>query len=439
MLFGPVLNTAMKAMMASQYALSVASNNIANANNPDFTRQRLITRPSHVDTAWGIGTGVDVVGVEAFRDHLVETRYRNALSARSGAEMQAGRLSDIEGLFNDANGTGLSKQITNFFNSFHDLAQDPASMPYREQVRTRGIALADAFKSKDRELSKARTDADRSVNWDVQEINRLSREIAGLTAQIKSEEPTNGALELRDRRVALVKELSEYVQVDEVDGSEYQLSTQGGHLLVVNNVSQDLTAQGLTSSVGAGKLAADLETRDNFIPKYQAALDELAYRITTRVNELHSAGYNLDGTQNNFFAAPAAVSGAANNFALSAEVLGDPRRIAAGNLTSGTDNGAATAIAAVLSETDASGRSVMDQYGSFVSTIGSDVSVADAKVVEQSALETQLENRRQSISGVSIDEETLQISQFQRSYQASAQLLQVVDELLQVTLGMVGR
>jgi len=437
-IFGPVLNSATKALAANQYALAVASNNIANANNPDYTRQRLITRPSATTEPWHIGTGVDVVGVQALRDRLLEARYRNTLSNQSGAGMQSGRLGEIEALFNDSNGTGLSQAISGFFNSFHDLAQDPASLTNREQVKMRAGSLIDAIHQKDLEFRQASASANTAIAADVQQINRLSSEIAGLTAQIKAEEATGPAHDLRDRRGALVNELSKYVAVRELDSGDYQLSMNDGHVLVMNGSAQRLSPDAIPAGAG-GSLQAELEIRDSYVPKYSAALDQLAYEIAEKVNGIHSASYDLDGNTNvNLFTPLTSVSGAARSISLSAEVAANSRKIAASNLPSGNDNGAATAIANLLSAPVFSAGSVIEQYSSLVFWIGSDASEANANESEQNAMLTQLENRRQSMSGVSIDEEAVQISQFQRAYEASAQLVSIVDELIQVTLGMVG-
>lgn len=438
-MFGPVFNSAMKSMAANQYAMSIASNNIANANNPHYTRQRLITQPSIGDRPWGIGTGVDIMGMEALRDRLVEARFRDALSSKFGAETKAGRLSNIETLFNDSQGTGLSQSITDFFNSFQDLAQDPASLAYREQVRVRGSSLVDAIRGKDRELKEIASAANTAVGWNVQQINRLSSEIASVTAQIKQEELHTGAHDLRDRRGALIAELSQYLEVTELDSGDYQLSTSDGRLLVMNDLAVPLDARTITPAIGPGSLRAELETRDTYVPKYLAALDQLAYEISQQVNSIHSTAYDLDGnTGINFFASLSSATGAAEALRLSTEVANSARSIAASRLPAGNDNGAATSIGNLLNAPVFSGGTVMDQYGAMVFAIGSDLAMENANVDQQTALLTQLENRRQSISGVSIDEETLQITQFQRAYEASAQMIRMVDELMQVTLGLVG-
>ena len=114
------------------------------------------------------------------------------------------------------------------------------------------------------------------------------------------------------------------------------------------------------------------------------------------------------------------------------------RKIAASSNSTGNDNSAATQLGNLLHDPVFSGGSLTDQYGAIIFGVGTDVVNAQASLNEHSALEAQLQNRRQSISGVSIDEESVQVLQFQRAYQASARLIQTVDQLLQTALGMGG-
>jgi len=435
------LNSALKSLMANQSAMSVASNNIANANNPDYARQRLLTRPAPPDpSAWWIGTGVDVIGIEAIRDMLLETRYRHAISGQSDGNSMLGHLSSVETIFNDSSGTGLQQKITDFFNSFQTLSQDPASMTYREQVRSSANALINAIHSHAASLNQMQAQANQDINTDLTKVNDLTKQIADITKQIRIEEASQSANDLRDRRTALVKELSQYVEVNELDteGGDYQLSTKDNHLLVLNDTAMTLAASDVTTQIGAGSLRAEVDIRDNYVPKYMAALDQLTYEISQQVNSIHSAGYDLNGnTGINFFNPLASAAGAASAISLSVDVAGDPTKIAASSLPTGTDNGTALALGNLLTAPVFSGGTVTDQYNTMVYSIGSDVAGAQSNYDEQSALVTQLENRRQSVSGVSIDEESLQIQQFQRAYEASAQMISVIDQLLDVTLGMV--
>src|SRR5262249_33721510 len=143
-----VMNNAMTSLMANQLALGVASNNIANGNDPDYTRQRLVTAPGGSDGgALGMGTGVQVLGVEQIRDSLVNGRLQSETAAQSGADILSSGLSDIEALFNDTTNTGLMQKLTDFFNSFQQLAQDPSSLPNRQQVQVKASSLIDEFHS----------------------------------------------------------------------------------------------------------------------------------------------------------------------------------------------------------------------------------------------------------------------------------------------------
>jgi len=436
---GSVMSSALKAMNANQLALSVASNNIANAQTPGFTRQRLVLAPSGSDGgALGIGNGVDVVKVEALRDALIEVRLQQETSAKSQDDALSKSLADIEAQFTDSEDSGLLLQLTNLFNSFSTLSQDPASMNFREQLKTNAQSLIDALHARDANLTNTSNVADKAVAANVNQINVLTTQIAKLTGEIKIQEVEHTANDLRDQRSALVKQLSQIVEVKELESNnDYQLVTNDNHLLVLNNYQRDLTTADVSASIGKGELAANIAIRDVYIPKYSAALDQLTYEIAQKVNAIHSAAYNLDGgTGLNFFAPLASASGAARQISLSTDVAASARKIAASTLSTGEDNQAAIEMANLLHTSVFSGGSVTDQYQSIVFGIGTDVANTAANQREHDALLAQLQNRRQSASGVSIDEESVQILQFQRAYEASARLVKTVDELLQVALGL---
>ena len=99
MAIGAIMSSALGSLIANQLALSVASNNISNANDTDYTRQRLLTTPAGPDGGTlGIGMGVNVIGVDAIRNELIETRLRQENSAKSGADTLANELQGVENL-----------------------------------------------------------------------------------------------------------------------------------------------------------------------------------------------------------------------------------------------------------------------------------------------------------------------------------------------------
>jgi flagellar hook-associated protein 1 FlgK len=293
-------------------------------------------------------------------------------------------------------------------------------------------------------------DTNDAVSQLVTKINDLAGQIATVSGQIA--QAGGPASELRDQRTSLVRQLASITDVHELDnGDTYQLTIGGNRLLVLGQKHFDVTtgidgsgfrhvysgSDDITSEIEIGELAAQLQVRDNYVPAYLAQLDDLAYNIVQEVNSRHSAGYDLDGnTGIDFFTALGGSTGAAGLMTISPAVEGDLRSIAASSEASGVGNQTAIEIGNLIFENATPAGSFIDQYRRLVFRVATDVSSAETSVREHQALSTQLEARRQSISGVSTDEETLQLMQFQRAYEASAKLISAVDEMLRVVLGI---
>jgi len=444
---GSVMNNALQSLLANQLGLSVASNNISNAQTPGYSRQRL-------DLAASPDQGVDVIGIQALRDQLTAGRLNQETSSKSTQDTLQQGLQDIQSSFNDTQNTGMLSYISGFFNAFQALTVDPTTMSNREAVKQAALSLVNAFHSQATNLNDQQRVANQAVSTDIDRINSLTSQIASLTKQIQlTETPGQPQNELRDQRSQVGQQLSQIVDVKEIEsGGTYELTLGGGQTLVLNGGAQTLTAgvgtgglysvkagnNDITSQIGAGDLKGQLQLRDQMIPSYLSQLDQLAYGITQQVNAIHSAAYDLDGNTNvNFFAPMSSASGAAAAISLSSAVASSSRSIAASQNGTAGDNTAAIAIGNLLHNPVFNGSSVTDQYGSLVFNIGSDVANAQASFKEHDALATQLQNRVQSISGVSVDEETVQILQFQRSFQASAKLISAVDQMMQTALAMV--
>jgi flagellar hook-associated protein 1 len=450
---GNALNSALRALEANQLGLAVASNNISNAQTPGYTRQRAIFQSvASGASVLAIGGGVQVTGTEALRDRLIELRQIQETSSHAREELKHQALSEIEMLFNESDGTGMLPLLSDFFNGFHALSMDPTSPNARQEVLTNAQALTDFLHSRASSLMGIRTTIDQSIREDVEQANSLVDQIAMLTRRIAEQEAIQPAHELRDQRAVLVQQLSEIVDVHELESDgNYQLTIGGNRPLVYNASSTHLTTStntsGLTiiefgiddisSEISGGRIGARLDLRDQNIPQYLAALDQLAFELVQEVNSVHAAGYDLYGnTGNNFFTPLTGVAGSALAISVDAAIDADPRTIAASDVANGTGNGTAMALANLQNASVFTGGSVIEQYRSFVYTLGSDTANANVSMRQHEALLTQLENRRQQVSGVSIDEETVKILQFQRSFEASARVVKAVDELLQLTLSL---
>ena len=450
---GTALNTAISALQANQIGLTVVSNNIANVNTPGYSRQRVLMQETpSVGDSIRVGTGVTVVGTEAIRDQIVERRLWSETSAKAASDMTQQSLSDIEGLFNESGNTGMLPLISGFYNSFQKLSTNPTSPELRQQVVSSAQSLTQYINTRANELRDMKTAADQAIKDDVAKANVLINQIADISQRIHEVEIQAPANDLRDQRTVLINQLSEIMNVRELDSNgTYQLTTGNGRPLVVAGAAVPLTvgttAGGLTavmsdttditSEITGGTIAAHVAFRDQSVPQYQQQLDQIAYDLANQVNQVHSVSYDPNGnTGVNFFTPIATAAGAALNLQLNPVIAADPGKIAASDQASGDGNEAAIAMGNLVNSANPPRGTVTEQYQSLVFQIGSETATAQTNSDEHASMLTQLENLRSSISGVSINEETTDIIQFQRAFQASAKIVSVVDELLQTTLAM---
>lgn len=450
---GSALNSALSALVANQTGLAVASNNIANANTPGFTRQRVVMQAApRIGEMIPVGTGVMVTGTESMRDQLIDRRLWKETSGQAGGDLTHQTLSDIETMFNESGNTGLLPLLSDFYNSFQKLSTNPASTDLRQQVANSSASLAQFINERAGDLRDMKTSVDHSIKDDVSKANTLINQIADITKSIQEQENTEPANDLRDQRSSLIQQLSSIVNVKEMDSSGgYQLTTGNNRPLVTNGAASPLTtattedgtttvlsgSTDITSEFSDGTLAARIALRDQTIPQYSQALDQMAYDLARQVNAIHSVSYDQDGnTGTNFFVPIDGVANAASRLQLNPDIVKDTRKIAVSSQSAGSDNQSAIAIGNLLNAADSSRGSVTDQYRALVFQIGSETANAQIDASQHQSMLTQLENRRASSSGVSIDEEATSILQFQRAYQASARVVSTVDQLLQVTLNM---
>jgi flagellar hook-associated protein 1 FlgK len=295
----------------------------------------------------------------------------------------------------------------------------------------------------------------------VGEINTLVGQIASLNRSLGATDPASGeAQHLRDEITRHIDELSALVDIDVVETSDglYDVTFGSGRPLVIADNAYtigitnravtgvaDLTVNGVvvTGEVTAGRLGGLIAARDVNIPAYVSALDTLAYAVATGVNTAHTAGYDITGTAGvNFFAPPAAVTGAAGNIAMNAALTaanGGQLVAASKDPLSSGDNQNARILAALRTAKLMSGgqATFADSWSELVYAAGRDVSVALSEQKVRGEIVRQVSNLRDSTSGVSLDEEAADMMRFQRAYEANARFFSTIDDLLGTLMNMV--
>lgn len=458
-----ILNTGRTALLTRQKAIDVTGHNIANVNTDGYSRQRvnMETNEPYSSQPGQTGTGVRAAEIQRIYDRFLGEQINNENQNLGNWETQKGVLERVEIIFDESSGYGLNQAMSEFWNAWQDLANNPSDFAGRAALLAKSETMTATFNNIYSNLEQIQTDIDTSIMGTVKEINSIAEWIAGLNQKIAlTEVGGQNANDYRDSRDLLLKELSLKINIDSFENSDGKVTVlvAGGRPLVENISSWNLSTQpdvdsdfqdiawtdsdgnlvDITDSISGGKLKGWLEARDVTIPDYLSKLDNLAEGIITEVNDLHKAGLGLNDVSvagRNFFAGTTAT-----NMAVDVDV-DDVNNIAAAGSSDGLPGGNSNAIEianlqnALKMNSDTA--TFDDYYNSLVSDVGSGVQKATVNFDHQSSMVTHLDNYRESVSGVSLDEEMVNLIKFQHGYNAAARLISVADELLDRVISMV--
>jgi flagellar hook-associated protein 1 len=458
-----LLYTARDSLTAQSYGLSVTGQNITNVNTPGYVRRDPLLETRALGTAT---TGsVTATGLRRATDVYIEKRELSARGSASAASEHDRQLSSIEALFNDLGATGMGSALDGVFASFSALAANPNDPTARTAVLSAASALADRANSMADALAETKNDLLSQAQATATQINEKAASIARLNQRIiAAENQGEDAADLKDQRNNLLLGLSELVDVRTITGDNGSIVVQAAGTTLVEGAesrafSIDLHADGslklLATSVGGsgtstevtqfltgGKLAGIKETRDVDIFDIGQKLDQLVFDVATAINTQHAAGFGQDGVSGrNLFDVGAVPAGAARAIRLSAAVAGNPAAIAASSDAASLPGGSANAVALadLFNTALTGGRTAAETYGDIVGDIGQRKSAAQQYVETQQAIKEQIQAMRESISGVSLDEEMVSLTKYQRAYEAAGRVLSTVDQLMEELINRIGR
>ena len=455
-----VLQTGMRSLLAQQRGIEVAGHNIANVNTPGYSRQTVnLETTMPVQTSQGmVGTGVTAGESQRVYDRFVGLQIENENERLGRWEAQKTALERVETVFNESSDSGLSMTMGEFWNAWQDLINNPSGNIERVALLGKSETLAFEFQNTYNQFSPLQHDLDISISSTVDEINLKASEIADLNQKIiEAEGGGANANDFRDARDLAVKDLSLMIDVstyEESSGSINVSLNDGSSLVNASSTSTLSTMVGdsghkdvvwasdptvsINSKISGGKLKGWIEVRDVIIPEYMSNLEDLANGIKEAVNTAHGNGYDFNGVAGEAFFSGTLEDG---SFAVASTIAADSNKIAASGTAAGApgDNSNAIAIAELQNALMMNSNSTTfdHYYNAMVSDTGIKVQQANMSYDHHSAMVSHLENYRESISGVSLDEEMISLVQFQLAYDAAAKLISTTDELLQTLINMV--
>lgn len=444
-----IMYMAEQSLQANQGALDVTSNNIANANTPEYSREQAVLSEAtpEQDGSISYGDGVELQQVQSIRDQVLELQIAEQTQQQSSSQAQYNALQQVQGLFSDPT-QGLSTDFTAFFNSINQLSTDPSNIPQRQAVLTAAQNLANDFQQTESSLNTIQSGLDQSVTQTVSQINDLTTQIAQVNGQVgQMQQLGKDPGVLQDQENELIDQLSQLTDVHETQTeSGLTITTANDAPLVVGNQSFALQSssvngvqhvfdqgQDVTSHFQGGQLAGTLQVRDQVIPGLLTQIDNLASQFGASINSAQAKGFDLNGNQGQALFSYTSGAGAAASLNVA---ISDPNLIAASSDGTAGSNGNLTNLTAVQTEALPSGADPLDTYSDLVSQTGNLTAQADAEVNASTVSLNQLNDQRGALSGVSIDEETTNLMNYQRAYEAAARVVTTVDELTQSVLQM---
>ncbi len=309
---GSTLSIAKTAIASQQYGLAVTGHNIANVNNPDYSLQTAdqFNRRPALYAGFLFGTGVNTSQIKQSVDSFLESRLTDEKSTQAAFEETEAYMKTLEGYFDANSDASITSIMIEFWNSWHDLSDNPLGSSERVAVYEKGSNFATRLNKADTDLTSMEADIKQEIDVTLDQINSFSKQIAVLNDQITVIEANRSANDLRDLRNALLDKLGTLIDIDTFDQTNGSIivSAANGSILVNGTDHYDLfkekdriiwqgsygTDMDLTDKISGGKLAGWLEMRDAIIPEFSNELDVLAREMTWAMNYQHSQGAGLE-------------------------------------------------------------------------------------------------------------------------------------------------
>jgi len=455
------LNIGKNTLRSQTSVINTVSHNIANANTPGYSRQQVKITAISDDVSGGrfgggikIGAGSEAKQVTRSRFGLYDEIYRNENQNFNFYSKTEELVNQIEYLFDEPSDRGLGSIINDYFNAWHEAGNDTLNMAARQSLHSIGEELTSRMHRIYDQLLSMQENIDNEISTIPKRLNEISSEIAKLNSSIRiAGIQGQGGNDLRDKRDLRVDEMSEYVNVRALERKDGTYTVIVGSSVVVEqdnynelstvtsssgtkNIKKTLivSAEGNEYEPTSGKLGALIHIRDSIIPSIHKKMNTFAESLVSNLNFEHRNGYGLDGNTNRNFFDPTKTK--AFNISLSTDI-DDVSNIAVSGDGSKGDNSNA------LKMIDFKNKKIVDErfditeyYYSLISDIGIMGSEARSGRQNEELLITQVDNARESIKGVSIDEELIHLIQSQYIYQAASRLIVVLDELLETVVNL---
>ncbi|MGF7059779.1 flagellar hook-associated protein FlgK [Brassicibacter mesophilus] len=469
-------------LFASQRSLNTISHNIANGDNPLYVRQQAIhadSRYTRVSLKNYTGSGVDVQQIRQIRDEFLDAKIRKEASQFGYWASKANVFDQVEGIVRELSEDALQGVMNKFWSSWGEVSKEPDSLTKRGLLKEHAIEFVGSVNHMYNQLESLQYNLDTNVKNMVEEINQLTKGISELNTKIMSLEASGiSANDYRDTRNGYLDRLSQITEIDYYTSNNGAINvTLGGAHIISDGDFRELEAKNNGSpfvdvhwkdtgerlieekDIKGGELLGLLYARGSFgqestisdtteykyvIPTLKKQLNEYVKGIAEAINGLHKTGITLTGnTGIDFFVKQDPTNSQwAGNIKLN-DVLDSLSEIAASRSGDGGNGKVAEDIAKIRDELIFNGNTIPDNfYRDIITDLGIAGNEAITMMNSHEMVINQIDGRRKSLSGVSLDEEMTEMLKYQHAYNANARIINAIDEMVENIvnkMGIVGR
>jgi len=309
-----------RGIQAAQTAMEVIAHNIANVNTEGFSRQRLnLSTTLPFPSRWGpMGSGVDGDNIVRMHDEFITRNLADKSSLLAKYEAQKISMDSLESIFNEAMGNGINEALSEFWTAWQDIANNPEGNPERMNLLEKTITLTTSINLMRSDMDALKTDLNRRLSEAIIQVNALVEEIAAINSKIVSSEAgqVQQANDLRDQRDKLLKELSEFMDInyfeDPANGSVFVMTPKGTPLveehtywslkavadqagnICINWERGNGGVVDITESISNGKIGGWLELRDELMDSFYDQFDAFTQGLIKEINRQHTQGVGLN-------------------------------------------------------------------------------------------------------------------------------------------------
>jgi flagellar hook-associated protein 1 FlgK len=433
------LDIGLQTLQNTQTEIETASNNISNASTAGYATETAVqtANPAILTPSGWLGTGATISQITQARDQFLEQQLMNAMSDDSQYTSLSTQLTSIQSACSDSGNDGISQALGNFFDAWNTLAQNPTGLSEQTGVYSAAQGLASAVQSTYNQLNQIATQMPAQIQNTVDQANALIAKIAQLnTAIAQNQTPTCQPNDLIDARYQAMDSLAQLIPVsfsqDPTTGM-VNVTTTGALAVVTGATGIPLTTTtgtttGTASTITGGQLGGLLTAQTN-LTGYISQLNTFASTLKTQVNNISegSEGGNpnpalvvFGGTDaSSITALTGFLSGpTAAELGSSAQAIGDLQD-------------------SQLTFSDGTSATPEQYLSNIQQTVGDDVQQANNNQSFYDSIQTQLQNQQESVSGVSIDQEMINVIQDQQVYEAAAKVIETASNLMSTITSMI--